>query len=397
MVAWPDPREQTPRAPSRLRAALTDAFATTLECLPALMLAWLCLRVAESWHAALAGLRMSVLFGPALANDLLALARHGFVFLAGGLVLALMPSRRWRVLTLGVLWSPLLVVEAGLVACHWSAGTPLGADLFGYSRAEIATTLGGRTVPAVLGVGLAAALAVLWTLLLASLRAWWPRASLRSAAVLLACSVVAWFVVPEHFAPPAVDSEAGVDFLRNKMAYFVDRSAAHVLGEGAARTGVKADAGLPWGGKDARHPFLHVDRTPDTLGPLFDVKPGAPPNLVFIVVEGLGRNFSGPGARLGSFTPFLDQLAKRSLYFENFLSGQGRTFGVLSTLFASMPFGENGMEALGSRIPRHQSLLGILKGQGYRLNYYSGSKLEFDNQGLFLRGEGVDTLVSEQD
>jgi arylsulfatase A-like enzyme len=379
----------------RLGAPLT----TTLECLPALMLAWLCLRVAESWHAELAGLRVSVLFGPALANDLLALARHGFVFLVGGLVLAPMSSRRRRVLALGVLWSLLLAAEAGLVAYHWAAGAPLGADLFGYSRAEIATTLGGRTgIKPVLGAGLAAALAVLWTLLLASGRAWWPRASLRSASLLLACSVAAWFVVPEHFAPPAADTEAGVDYLRNKMAFFVDRSAAHVLGEGGgAQAGADAQANLPWSGKDARHPFLHADRTPDTLGPLFDVKPGAPPNLVFIVVEGLGRDFSGPGARLGSFTPFLDELARRSLYFENFLSGQGRTFGVLSTLFASMPFGENGMEALGSRIPRHQSLLGILKGQGYHLNYYGGSNLDFDNQGLFLRGEGVDTLVSEQD
>ena len=145
MVARLGPRTAAPRAPSRLGAALTRAFATTLECLPALMLAWLCLRVVESWHAALAGLRVSVLFGPALANDLLALARHGFVFLIGGLVLVFTPSRRWRVLTLGVLWSLLLAAEAGLVAYHWTAGAPLGADLFGYSRAEIATTLGGRT------------------------------------------------------------------------------------------------------------------------------------------------------------------------------------------------------------------------------------------------------------
>jgi hypothetical protein len=94
MVARSDPYKAPPRAPSRLRAALTRAFATTLESLPALIVAWLCLRVAESWHAALAGLRVSVLFGPALANDLLALARHGFVFLTGGLVLALIPSRR---------------------------------------------------------------------------------------------------------------------------------------------------------------------------------------------------------------------------------------------------------------------------------------------------------------
>jgi hypothetical protein len=155
--------------------------------------------------------------------------------------------------------------------------------------------------------------------------------------------------------------------------------------------------GLPWTGQDPRFPFAHADRTPDTLGPLFDTRPGTPPNLVFIIVEGLGRSFSGPGARFGSFTPFLDELAGRSLYFENFLAAQGRTFGVLPTVFGSLPFGDGGLAALGERMPRHQSLLSILKGQGYHLYYYSGSNLEFDNQGQFLRAEGVDTFVSETD
>jgi hypothetical protein len=140
---------------------------------------------------------------------------------------------------------------------------------------------------------------------------------------------------------------------------------------------------------------VHPERTPDTLGPLFERRSGTPPNLVFVIVEGLGRNFSGPGARLGSFTPFLDELAGRSLYFENFLSGQGRSFGVLSTVFGSLPFGENGLAALGDRMPRHASLLSILKAQGYRLKFYSGARPEFDNQGQFLRQEGVERFVSE--
>jgi hypothetical protein len=154
---------------------------------------------------------------------------------------------------------------------------------------------------------------------------------------------------------------------------------------------------LPWAGKDPRYPFLHMERTPDTLGPLFEVRPGAPPpNLVFIIVEGLGRTFSGPGARLGSFTPFLDELAGRGLYFENFLSGQGRSFGVLTTVFASMPFGDNGLAAPGDRMPRHASLLSVLKQQGYRLKFYSGSLPESDDEGRFLRQEGVDSVVRER-
>ena len=386
-----------PRFAGKLLARVKGALATGLETLPALLAGWLVLRIAETIHAGAGGIEVSVLFGPALANDLLALARYAFVFLLGAVPLALLPRRRWRVMALGVLWSALLAAQAGLLQYHWTAGVPLGADLFGYSRAEIATTVGGRAQP---GIGLLVAymlaLAALVGVLVASFRPWWPRARARAALVAALLSIGAYKLLPDHFAPATADTEAGVDYLRNKMAYFTDRSVAHVAGEQGTATRAQAK-GLPWTGKDPRYPFAHAERTPDTLGPLFNTKPGAPPNIVFIIVEGLGRSFSGPGARFGSFTPFLDELAGRSLYFENFLAGQGRTFGVLPTVLGSLPFGANGMAALGERMPRHASLLSILKDQGYHLEYASGSNLEFDNQGLFLRREGVDDFISETD
>ena len=381
----------------RLLARLGGAMATACECLPALLAGWLVLRIAETFHAGAGNVDVSVLFGPALANDLLALARYAFVFLLGALPLAVLPHRRWRVVALGVAWGALLAVQAGLMQYHWTAGVPLGADLFGYSRAEIATTLGGRARP---GVGLVAAfllaLAALVLVLVVSGRTWWPRARGRRAFVTALLSIVAFALLPDHYAPPNAATEASVDYLRNKVAFFTDRSVDYVAGarRGTTREPVK---GLPWTGKDPRFPFAHAEHTPDTLGPLFETRAGTPPNLVFIIVEGLGRSFSGPGARFGSFTPFLDELAGRSLYFENFLAPQGRTFGVLTSVFGSLPFGDKGLAALGERMPRHQSLLSILKDEGYHLNYYSGSNLEFDNQGQFLRGEGVDTLVGEAD
>jgi len=381
----------------RFLARLGGAMATACECLPALLAAWLVLRIAETLHAGAGNVAVSVLFGPALANDLLALARYAFVFLLGAVPLAVLPYRRWRVIALGVVWGTLLAVQAGLMQYHWTAGVPLGADLLGYSRAEIVTTLGGRVRP---GVGLVAgfvlALAVLVVVLIVTGRPWWPRARGRSAFVAALLSIAAFKLLPDHYAPPNAATEASVDYLRNKMAFFTDRSVDYVVGERGMPTREQAK-GLPWTGTDPRYPFAHAERTPDTLGPLFETHPVTPPNLVFIIVEGLGRSFSGPGARFGSFTPFLDELASRSLYFENFLAAQGRTFGVLTTVFGSLPFGDNGLAALGERMPRHQSLLSILKDQGYHLDYYSGSNLEFDNQGQFLRGEGVDTLVSDAD
>ncbi|WP_312554503.1 LTA synthase family protein, partial [Massilia sp.] len=220
----------------------------------------------------------------------------------------------------------------------------------------------------------------------------------RGGAIVLAASLAGFALLPQRFVPPVARSDADAEYLLNKTAFFIDNNLAglHAPDADAAAPHVKAQT--PWSGSDPAHPFAHLDRTPDTLGPLFEARPGAaPPNLVFIIVEGLGRSFSGPGARLGSFTPFLDELAAKSLYFENFLSGQGRTFGVLTTVFGSLPFGENGLAALGDKLPRHESLLTVLKKQDYRLRFYSGSNLDFDNEGLFLRRQGVDTLVSEKD
>jgi uncharacterized sulfatase len=142
---------------------------------------------------------------------------------------------------------------------------------------------------------------------------------------------------------------------------------------------------------------LRKDETSDVLGDFFNVDSTRPPNLVFILVEGLGKAFSGPNAYLGSFTPFLDELAGKSLYWENFLASQGRTFAALPSILASMPFAEQGFNELGKRMPRHLSLMSILKHSGYRLKFYIGSDPDFDNERLFLQRQGVDVLVGIND
>nr|WP_308633675.1 LTA synthase family protein [Massilia sp. YIM B02769] len=376
---------------------LGRALAFPLAAMPALVAAWFCLRIAEAVHASGAGVAQSSLFGAGLGNDLLSLGRFAFVFLVGALPLAFIPSQRWRTAALGLLWSVLLLAHAALLQYHWVSGVPLGADLFAYSASEVgATVAGGWTLSPMLGVAVMAALASLWALLSMSVRDWWFRPGARAGYAALAVSLCAFALLPQRFAPAVARTDADVDYLLNKTAFFVDSNLARLHGAGAAAP--RTEAQTPWSGQDPRYPFVHVDRTPDTLGPLMNTRPGAPPpKLVFIIVEGLGRSFSGPNARLGSFTPFLDELAGRSLYFENFVAGQGRTFGVLTTVFGSLPFGENGLAALGDKLPRHASLLSILKSQDYRLRFYSGSNLEFDNEGIFLRRQGVDSLVSEKD
>jgi len=369
--------------------AIGAALGFGLASLPALVAAMLVLRIAEGIHAGAAGLPQSTLFGAAIANDALALLRHGVIALLAALPLAPVASTRSRVALLGAIWSLLLCAHAALLQYAWVAGVPLGADLFAYSGREIgATALAGATFNVVLAIALPLALAVLWLLLVLRARLGWPRAGARAALAALAVGVFCFALLPERFAPRTVRTEAELDFVISKSAHFTDRSLAWLRGDTVARA--------PWQGQDARYPFLRPESTPDTLGPLFNRSGDAPPNLVFIIVEGLGRSFSGPDARLGSFTPFLDTLASRSLYFENFLAPQGRTFGVLTTLFGSLPFGEHGLSARAS-LPRHASLTGILKEHGYRTRFYSGSNLAFDNEAAVLRDLGVDTVVGERD
>ncbi|MDD7914481.1 hypothetical protein [Polaribacter ponticola] len=107
------------------------------------------------------------------------------------------------------------------------------------------------------------------------------------------------------------------------------------------------------------YPFLKPsDATPDVLGSFFNVKEEKP-NIVFIVVEGLGSEFVGDRDYSG-FTPYLNSIIPESLYWDNFLCNTGRTFGAIPSLIGSLPFGEKGFLEIEDT-PTHVSLFSILK------------------------------------
>lgn len=145
------------------------------------------------------------------------------------------------------------------------------------------------------------------------------------------------------------------------------------------------------------YPFLHrSDSTKNVLAPFFNKTDSAPPNIVIVLVEGLGRAFSNENAYLGSFTPFLDSLSTRSLYWENFLSTSGRTFSVLPSVLGSLPFGTTGFSELGDEMPEHISLISLLKHNGYKTSFYYGGDASFDNMSLFLKKTGIDKVNDEK-
>ena len=339
---------------------------------PALALGMVLLSLAQWWTAQ----APAAVLAQMLAGDALLLPRAVLVWAAVAWPVLFLPQRvqHWALALLGTLS---LLALAGLEVYFSVAGVPLGRDLFAYSWQELRTTVAGAQVawPWPMLVALALGLLVLWVSLMRMQPAWLVQARGQAVAGMLGLCVAGSGLLPLQLADAQADRSA---LASNRLGFFV----GDVLS--GQTTALPAASG--------EYPFEHAETTPDTLGPLLDLDPKAPPNLVLFVVEGLGRSFSGPGARLGSFTPFLDELAGRSLYWENFLATQGRTFAVLPSVLGSLPFGPYGQQAIA-----HDNLLSLLQAQGYSLRYFTGTDLAFDQQGAFLAGSGVQAFWSEKD
>ncbi|PXY43861.1 sulfatase [Flavobacterium hydrophilum] len=143
----------------------------------------------------------------------------------------------------------------------------------------------------------------------------------------------------------------------------------------------------------SEYPMLKpFKETPDVLGPHFNIT-SEKPNIVVIVVEGLGDEFIGKNEYAG-FTPYLDSMISKSLYWENFLSNGGRTYAVLSSLLGSLTYGQKGFLELNP-YPAHLSLINVLKANGYTTSFYSGDDANFDRKINFLDQNGIDNLIDK--
>ena len=380
-----------------------------LGLLPALLLAMLVLRVAELGTGLAANTSpfdVARVAGAALLADALAVLRHLPLLFVYSLPILFLRSRRASLVALVAAWSALLLLQAALAQYFLTAREPLGADLFAYSWHDVRqTAAAGAHFNAVVWLAALLSVCVLYAILRWLTRRERGFPSRKLSALVFALSLTSLLFTPSQPSHALLASDDAYNLALNKSAFFFDDSVGYLLRRRSStppRTASdgKTTASAPIAGfhyLDRRYPFLHTEQTPDALGPHFALQPGTPPNLVFIIVEGLGRSFSGPDAALGSFTPFLDQLGARSLYWDNFLAVQGRTFAALPSIFASLPYGDKGINALGEAMPAHDSLLSVLKAQGYRLKFYGGFDLDFDNERSFLRRQGVDVLLGRDD
>lgn len=301
-----------------------------------------------------------------------------------------------------------LFIQVALSQYFVTTLVPLGADLWSYSLADIRQTVGASG-----GINLTAIIifVLLFAISLAAFIFLPPKIRITRGTnffLFILFFFTASYSLLDKANKLQIADEYSNNLSLNKAWYFLDKSYQHFFphtddpdiysefdaefesqaaGDSEVKTFAYSD--------DQQYPFLHsVDTANDVLGPFFK-KDSTPPNIVILLVEGMGRAFTNQGAYLGNFTPFIDSLSGHSLYWENFLSEGGRTFAVLPSLLGSLPFGQNGFNELGAKMPKHLSLLNILHNNGYACSFYYGGDARFDNMAQYFGVNGIQQVKDE--
>jgi uncharacterized sulfatase len=316
-------------------------------------------------------------------------------------------SQKLARITYAVFIVLMAVIQLGLISYFTTSLVPLGADVYGYSIKDIKQTIGasgGISFIEIIGfiIILGGSIAAMWGLA--------PRIKLNKylAFSLLVLSFLFVAVGAQAMIGQAsLKSDFANNLVINKTDNFWTASYKHFF-PGPDDVDIYADSYISDYGDhgkqksvgfkytDPQHyPFLHSDSVADVLSPFFKSNP-TPPNIVIVLVEGLGRAFTNEGGYLGNFTPFVDSLSGKSIYWKNFLSEGGRTFAVLPSILGSLPFAKNGFLELGDGMPTHLSLLSLLKYNGYHTSFYYGGDSKFDNMQSFLQKNGTDEINDEK-
>lgn len=118
-------------------------------------------------------------------------------------------------------------------------------------------------------------------------------------------------------------------------------------------------------------------------------------NIVLVFMESLSADLMHQEVGGRRLTPFLDSLANASYYFENFFSsGVHTNIGVAST-YTSYPSRFN-KHMMGRQPLAYKGLSTVLKEKSYHNLFFIPNEEEYDNMGLFLRKNGIDTIFSDK-
>lgn len=150
------------------------------------------------------------------------------------------------------------------------------------------------------------------------------------------------------------------------------------------------------------YPFIHDDSLQDVLGNYFSTS-GTKPNIVFIVSESLSSSFCGSRTSIKNLMPFMDSLIGKSLYWENFYSNAERSYGALTNILASLPYGDlprgfinmKNEFADHAQYPKHTSIIEILKSNNYSTGFFYGGWSYYDNLNSFMKFHHTDIIIDQ--
>ncbi|HEY1077807.1 MAG TPA: LTA synthase family protein [Fontimonas sp.] len=141
--------------------------------------------------------------------------------------------------------------------------------------------------------------------------------------------------------------------------------------------------------------------SPDTLPTLHRLQPtrqrAQPLNLVLVVEESLGADFSG---RLGGrgLTPNLDRWADAGIWFESLYATGTRSARGLEAIVSGFPPSPAQPVLKRDRAQTNfTTLASVLRDAGYRTGFTYGGGSHFDNMRGFFLGNGFDTVFDEHD
>jgi lipoteichoic acid synthase len=311
-----------------------------------------------------------------LLNDFWTSFFIGLILLPFFLLFNAFIKKHW-ILFFQILFSVIIIIQFSLVKYSLTTLLNLGADLLGYSFNDITLTVSSsESMSLVYFVPFMLAISVFFILNKVF-------SKLISERSIIAGSLISILVFG---GLKLVISESSESIYQNKLSYLISDVYKFQKEKNEINSYNLAERN--------DYPFLKpYIKSNDVLSPFFNVE-DKKPNIVIIIVEGLGAEFVGENTYSG-FTPYLDSLISESLYWENFVSTSGRTFGVLPSLLASLPYGENGFMEL-PKLPSHISLMSILKSNGYTTSFFTGDPSSFDRKINFLEYNGIDNVIDEE-
>lgn len=140
------------------------------------------------------------------------------------------------------------------------------------------------------------------------------------------------------------------------------------------------------------YPLLHEFATSDSLGSFFD-NFDSKPNVVIILAEGLNDDFVHDYHGL-NLTPKLRSLIGQSLYWDHCFTLGERSYAVVPSLLGSLPYGKIGFTLL-ERLPRHLSLVSILKANGWQTDFFYGQGSWFHRKDRFFKRNNIDLIFDD--